>query len=279
MTSLLGVPVRLKNRVIGNLYLTDKIEAVEFTEQDQRLVELFALHAGIAIDNARLHAAVQHLAVIDERERIGKDLHDGIIQRLYAISLSLEDVEELMTADAGEAVLRVDRAIDSVNSAIADLRQFVVGLRTELVDQTDVGALLVALAEQVRQTDAVDIDVDLTSEPVDLSPHARGELLHIVREALSNVARHAHASTARISLASTAEGARIEVSDDGQGFDADRPPPAGHFGLSNMADRAAALGGTMDVSSRRGGGTTIIVTIPTAPSAAVPEDPLREDAR
>ena len=103
MTSLLGVPVRLKNRTIGNLYLTDKLGATEFGEDDQRLVELFALHAGIAIENARLHEAVQHLAVVDERERIGKDLHDGIIQTLYAISLSLEDVPDVMTEDAAEA--------------------------------------------------------------------------------------------------------------------------------------------------------------------------------
>src|SRR5690349_22984278 len=131
MTSLLGVPVRLKNRVIGDLYLTDKVDAVEFSDDDQRLVELFAAHAGIAIENARLHEAVQHLAVVDERERIGKDLHDGIIQTLYGISLSLEDVPEIMIVDAVEAAARVDRAIDTLNAAIADLRQFVVGLRPE----------------------------------------------------------------------------------------------------------------------------------------------------
>jgi GAF domain-containing protein len=129
MTSLLGVPVKLKNRTIGNLYLTDKIDAPEFSDDDQRLVELFAAHAGIAIENARLHEAVQYLAVVDERERIGKDLHDGIIQTLYAIALSLEDVPVLMTEDVAEATVTVDRAIDTLNRAIADLRQFVVGLR------------------------------------------------------------------------------------------------------------------------------------------------------
>jgi signal transduction histidine kinase len=267
MTSLLGVPVRLKNRVIGNLYLTDKVDAAEFSEDDQQLVESFALHAGIAIENARLHAAVQYLAVVDERERIGKDLHDGIIQRLYAIALSLEDVEELMTDQPAEAALRVDRAIDSVNAAIADLRQFLVGLRPVLADRTELGTMLVTLADQVRQVHALDIEVDLPSEPLDLAPDGRGELLQIVREALSNVARHADATRARISLARTADGVRLEVADDGHGFDADRPPGAGHFGLSNMADRAAVLGGRLEVSSRRPGGTTIIVTIPMATSA------------
>jgi signal transduction histidine kinase len=154
-----------------------------------------------------------------------------------------------------------------VNAAIADLRQFLVGLRPVLADRTELGTMLVTLADQVRQVHALDIEVDLPSEPLDLAPDGRGELLQIVREALSNVARHADATRARISLARTADGVRLEVADDGHGFDADRPPGAGHFGLSNMADRAAVLGGRLEVSSRRPGGTTIIVTIPMATSA------------
>jgi signal transduction histidine kinase len=261
MTSLLGVPVRLKNRTIGNLYLTDKIATEEFSEDDQRLVELFALHAAIAIENARLHEAVQHLAVIDERERIGKDLHDGIIQTLYAISLSLEDVPELMDTDPGEATARVDRGIDTLNGAIADLRHFVVGLRPELVDVTDFGGLLATLAEQVRQNHVVDVRLAIPGERIELSAHARGELLQIAREALSNTARHAHATTARVSVRRDAETLRMEVADDGTGFDTAAAAPGGHLGLANMRDRASRLGGTLEIESGSGG-TTIIVIIP-----------------
>lgn len=261
MRSLLGVPVRLKNRTIGNLYLTDKLTVADFSEDDQRLVELFALHAGIAMENARLHEAVQHLAVVDERERIGKDLHDGIIQTLYAISLSLEDVPDLMDGDRAEASARVDRAIDTLNGAIADLRQFVVGLRPELVDTTDFSGLLVALAEQVRQEHVVDVDLELPHGRVELAPHARGELLHIAREALSNIVRHAHASTAKVSLRHEGAELRLELSDDGAGFDATVVAPSGHLGLTNMRDRASALGGTLEVESAAGG-TTIIVRVP-----------------
>jgi signal transduction histidine kinase len=270
MTSLLGVPVKLKNRTIGNLYLTDKQGGAEFSEDDQRLVELFALHAGIAIENARLHSAVQHLAVVDERERIGKDLHDGIIQGLYGIALSLEDVPHLMTEEPAEAELRVDRAIDALNSAIADLRQFVVGLRPELVDRTDLRGLLAALADQVRQIQIIEVDLVLPDETIALPAHSRGELLHIAREAVSNVARHARASTARVSLRREGERLRLEIADDGQGFDTDGPIPEGHHGLANMRDRAVALGGTLEVASRRPGGTSIIVWIPVVPSATSP---------
>ena len=261
MTSLLGVPIRLKNRAIGNLYLTDKIDAAEFAEDDQRLVELFALHAGIAIENARLHEAVQHLAVVDERERIGKDLHDGIIQTLYSISLSLEDVPELMTEDAGEASATVDRAIDTLNRAIADLRQFIFGLRPEQVDRADFATLLVALAEQVRQNQIVEVEIELPDEPIDVPAHARAELLQIVREALSNIARHARATTARVSLSEADGSLRLEIADDGVGFDQTAAIPRGHLGVANMRDRAAALGGRLELGSS-GRGTTIIVNVP-----------------
>ena len=138
----------VKGRSVGNLYLTDKIGAPEFTEDDQRLVEMFALHAGIAIENARLHEQVQRLAIVEERERIGKDLHDGIIQSLYAVSLSLEDVPDLMAAEPAEAAARVDRAIDALNVSIRDIRNFIFGLRPELVEQ---GGLVGGLATLVNE--------------------------------------------------------------------------------------------------------------------------------
>jgi signal transduction histidine kinase len=270
MTTLLGVPVRLKNRIIGNLYLTDKVEAEEFTDDDQRLVELFAAHAGVAIENARLHEAVQHLAVVDERERIGKDLHDGIIQSLYAISLSLEDVPELMADDASEAVGRVDRAIDSLNAAIADLRQFIVGLRPEHVDRTDFIGLLAMLADQVRRDGVIAVDLDLPDERVDLPAHTRGEILQISREALSNSARHSGASTARVSLRHEDQTLRLVLSDDGSGFDTSLDAPVGHHGLANMRDRAEALGGSLDLRSDETG-TTIIVMVPLADEGGADE--------
>jgi signal transduction histidine kinase len=276
MTSLLGVPVRLKNRTIGNLYLTDKIAAPEFSDDDQRLVELFALHAAIAIENARLHEAVQHLAVIDERERIGKDLHDGIIQTLYAISLSLEDVPELMDADPGEATARVDRGIDTLNGAIADLRHFVVGLRPELVDMTDFSGLLASLAQQVRQNQVVDVQLDLPDQRIELSAHARAELLQIAREALSNVARHAHATTARVLVRRDPGMLRMEVADDGAGFDTASAAPGGHLGLANMRDRASRLGGSLAVESGHHG-TTIIVHVPLGQSTTDRPSDLEEE--
>ena len=267
MHSLLGVPVRLKGRPIGNLYLTDKIDGSVFGDDDQRLVELFALHAAIAIENARLHEAVQRLAVVDERDRIGKDLHDGIIQSLYGIALSLEHVADLVPTDPDDAIERVDRAIDDVNRTIGDLRGLIVGLHDQVPDPTDLGAMLAALAEPLRVRTGLDveldIDTDLGTGSAALGSHGRTELLLIAREALSNVVRHARARSVHVGLAREDGSLRLEVTDDGRGFDPDAVRVSRHFGLSNMRDRAEDLGGSYRSEPRAGGGTRIIVRIPT----------------
>jgi signal transduction histidine kinase len=266
MRSLLGVPVRTGGEPIGNFYLTDKEDADEFGEQDQRLVEMFALHAGIAIQNARLHARVQRLAVIDERIRIGRDLHDGIIQGIYAVALSLEDVPELMAEDAGEASSRVDRAIDRLNTTIGEIRTFIVGLGSDTV-QIAIGARLAGLADEMLLSSgarmALDLDLaDVGEVDARLSQEAATQLLQIAREALSNAIRHSGAPRARLSLRVQDDQAVLSVEDNGRGFDPDRPRGAGHFGLANLRDRAASVGGVIKISSRIGAGTRIIVGLP-----------------
>ena len=118
MHAFLGVPVRVEGRVIGNLYLTEKAGGEPFSEEDEQLVESFARHAGLAIHNARMHEELRQLAVLQERERIAQDLHDGSIQSLYAVSLALEDSEELMRSDPETAAQRIDHAIESIHGTI-----------------------------------------------------------------------------------------------------------------------------------------------------------------
>jgi signal transduction histidine kinase len=270
MRSLLGVPVRIKGRIIGNFYLTDKEAAAEFSDADQRLIELFALHAGIAIENARLHEAVGRIAVIEERDRIGKDLHDGIIPSMYAVSLSLEDMPELMDEDPAEARARVDRAIDSLHDTIRELRGFIFGLRPELVDRTDLVGLLVALTERLHQNSLVEVSLDLPERLAEPPAHVRAELLQIAREAVSNVSRHAGATEATVRLSSNDSRLELEIRDNGRGFEPTTTPPDGHFGLANMRERASALGGTLLVESAAGSGTHIIVRIPVGDRREAP---------
>lgn len=269
MRSFLGVPVRIGVQSIGNFYLTDKEGAPEFGAADQELVEMFALHAGIAIQNARLHQQVQELAVVDERLRISRDLHDGIIQAIYAVALSLEDVPEIIDEDRDDAMSRLDRAIDRLNTTITDIRTFIVGLGPGL------GASLVealtAVATEITAGSRLDLHIEFDgAEGLDgrLSPQATHELIQIAREALSNVARHSGADRASLTLSADpdADVAILTVADDGRGFDAEIRPGAGHFGLANLHDRAAAVGGELEIDSGPGRGTRIIIRLPLTPS-------------
>jgi signal transduction histidine kinase len=263
MTSFLGVPVTAHGVSVGNLYLTDKHGAAEFSVADLRLVELFSRHAGIAIDNARLHAQAGRLAVAEERDRIGRDLHDGIIQSLYAVGLSLEDLPEIMAEAPDEAAERIDGAIESINLAIREIRNFIYGLRPEALDGTQVVAGLAALAEEVRHGGLVDVvaDLDPAADP-GLDARAGSELLNLVREALSNAIRHGSAQRISITLVKGDTESTLAVADDGVGFDLSRPAGSGHHGLANMRARADVVGGRFEIRTAPGEGTLVVVVLP-----------------
>ncbi|HEU4920130.1 MAG TPA: GAF domain-containing sensor histidine kinase [Candidatus Limnocylindrales bacterium] len=271
MTSLLGVPVTIEGRSVGNLYLTNKRGAPEFSEADQHLVEAFALHAGIAIANARMHEQVRALTVIEERERIGRDIHDGIIQALYGIGLSLEDVPELMSEDGQEAASRVERAIDSIHVAIRDLRTFVFGLRPELVEGSSLIGGLAALAEAFRHNTLIEPHVSWPADLVEPSPDVVVELLAIGSEALSNIARHARATNVTIEVRREPSTLVLEVTDDGIGLGDTEIRHPGHHGLANMRERATHVGGRLEVVRAEPKGTRVTVHIPDVPPAEMPQ--------
>jgi signal transduction histidine kinase len=263
MRSFLGVPVLVGGRPIGNFYLTEKRSAAEFSAADQELVEMFAIHAGIAIQNARLHQQVQQLAIVDERLRISRDLHDGIIQGIYAVGLTLEDVPDLMTEEPAEAVARVDRAIDRLHTTIRDIRTFIVGLGADAGEDSLASALADISTELQPDGFEVRLDVQDAAELAGrLSVQASHELLQIAREALSNVVRHSGAQRASISLRRDGDEALLRVEDDGRGFDPKGTVGRGHFGLANLHDRAASVSGALEIDSEPGKGTRIIVRLP-----------------
>ncbi|MBW3633308.1 MAG: GAF domain-containing sensor histidine kinase [Chloroflexi bacterium] len=265
MDSFLGVPVTVKGGVVGRLYLTNKQDAPEFSADDQALVETFALHAGIAIENARLHEQVQRLAVVDERDRISRDLHDSVIQSIYAVTLSLDDVPELVGEAPEEARQRVDDAIDALHGVIRDIRNFIFGLRPLLVDAGSLLDGLRALAEELRRNTTTEVEV--VGEEVDgLSVEVVAELLSITREALANIARHSGAKNASIRLTMPHRMIRLEIADDGRGLDPNVAIGRGHHGLDNIRARAEALRGDLDIQSGVDAGARIIVTLPHAGS-------------
>ncbi|MEP7158892.1 MAG: GAF domain-containing sensor histidine kinase [Chloroflexota bacterium] len=262
MHSFLGVPVRSKGHSIGNVYLTNKRGGGPFGDSDLRLVEMFALHAGIAMDNARLHEEIGRLAIVDERQRISQDLHDSIIQSLYAISLSLEDLPEIIAEDQAEGAARADRAIDGIHGTIRDIRNFIMGLQPELLAEAGVGSGLQTLAAEFHANTLMDLELnvqpDLPELPHDLGAH----ILAITREGLSNIARHSQATRASIELARRDGVLRLIISDNGRGFDTEAARSPRQHGLGNLGARAEALGGGMTLTSEEGAGTRLEVQIP-----------------
>jgi signal transduction histidine kinase len=264
MTSFLGVPIRVREEVFGNLYLTDKRSAEVFTDVDEELVVGLAGAAGVAIENARLSRRVRELALAEDRERIARDLHDTVIQRLFATGMSLQSTTRLVRTDATAAVGRIEQAIDDLDVTIKDIRTAIFGLEQHLAPPT---GLRVAVLATVRDAAAVlgfeprvvlDGPID-TTVPTPIAD----ELVTTLREALSNVARHARATAVDVEV-TVGTDVLVRVQDDGVGL-AGAERPAGH-GMRNMAERAARLGGTFATTGAADGGTIVTWRVPLATS-------------
>ena len=262
MHSLLGVPVRSRGETIGNLYLTNKETAPVFDADDQALVERFALHAAIAIENARLHETVGRLAIVEERQRISQELHDSIIQSLYAISLSLEDLPDVITEDPAEGAARADKAIDGIHATIRDIRNFIMGLQPELLSGADLVTGMQTLAAEFRANTLIDLELTIDPGLPQLPRDHEAHVLAITREALSNIARHSNATRAAINLAATNGMAMLIVGDNGRGFDIEAARSSRQRGLGNLRARAEQSGGRLTLASEEGIGTRVTAELP-----------------
>jgi signal transduction histidine kinase len=260
MRSFLGVPIRVRDDVFGNLYLTDKTTGEEFTDEDEELVVGLAAAAGVAIENARLLSRVNDLAILEDRERIARDLHDTVIQRLFATGLSLQGTLRLVEGDPSAAVRRIESAVDDLDLTVKHIRSAIFGLETSRPGGHGVRDQVVALLREVSRPLGFEPRV-LFEGPVDgaVDRKVAAELLASMREALSNVARHAKASMVEVSVLVGAD-ITMRVVDDGLGLP-DGEPSAGN-GLRNMTARATDLGGSLSVTSRPEGGTVLEWRVP-----------------
>ncbi|MFV2064841.1 MAG: GAF domain-containing sensor histidine kinase [Chloroflexota bacterium] len=261
MTSFLGVPVHIEGRAIGNLYLADKEGPGGFSEEDERLVESFARHAGLAIHNARMREGLRQMTILEERERIAQDLHDGSIQSLYAVGLSLEDTEELMRTDPAQAAERIDHAIESIHAIIGGIREFIMGLDADARAAVDLLAGLSELTAEFEQRTLINVDLAIDPKAA-LSPDETQQLVQLTREALSNVARHAEATNVVVRVEDRRDHLRLTINDDGHGFDTGEKRSSGHHGLANMRARAESLGGRLSVASDHHGTEVVVETRP-----------------
>jgi signal transduction histidine kinase len=265
MTSFLGVPIRALNRQLGQSYLTDKVDAPQFTADDERIIQMLAAYAAAAIQNARLHENTHRLAVLEERERIGMDLHDGIIQSIYGVGLSLESALHSFEEDPQEAKSRVEHSIESLNQAIRDLRAYILDLRPHQMGKEGLLSGLNRLISEFRANTLATVHLTGTDQELQDLPESHSMVLfHICQEALANAAKHAKAKQVDISLWSTEERVLMEIHDNGKGFEMETMNATIGHGLANMQTRARSIGGDVDISSVLGEGTTVLAWVPRA---------------
>jgi len=261
MHSFLGVPIRVRDEVFGNLYLTEKQGAAEFSEDDEELVVALAGAAGVAIENARLHQRLEQLAVLGERERIARDLHDTVIQRLFATGMGLQGL--VGRIESPDLRVRLQQAVDELDDTIREIRISIFALEAREAERDGLRARVLALATESTATLGFEPKVQMDG-PLDAAadPATGEELLKTLREALSNVARHAAASAVDVRLSAGSGSITLRVADNGVGLAGDAP--RGH-GLDNMEARAEALGGFCDFTSQPGGGLVVTWRVPSSP--------------
>jgi len=267
MRSLLGVPIAFQGEILGDLYLTDKLnpagKVTAFSEQDQQLLEMFATQAAIAIKNAQFHRQSQQLTLLQERDRFGMDLHDGIIQSIYGVGLSLESALHSFEEDPEDAKRRVHHSIESLNQAIRDLRAYILDLRPRQMGSEGLMSGLNRLITEFRANTLATVQLTGTDHELQELPQPRSmALFHIGQEALANIAKHARATQVDISLWCTDERVLMEIRDNGKGFEMEKMNATIGHGLANMQTRARSVGGDVDISSVVGEGTTVLAWVP-----------------
>lgn len=270
MRSFLGVPIRHVGRQLGQIYLTNKRSAPAFSDDDQTIIETLASYAAAALANARLldklrrgESQLRRLVVLEERDRIGMDLHDGVIQDIYAVGLTLEHARLLLRENPAKAEERIAQAVDGLNNTIRDIRTYILDLRPrKLIEEN----LMDGLRRLVDEFSANSLVKTVLQGPADdqmlLPESAALTLFHICQETLANVGKHAHARHVKVTVWKTGGRALLEVEDDGRGFDTARASQTIGHGLANMHTRAEHAGGEIEITSEPGRGTTVLVWVP-----------------
>jgi signal transduction histidine kinase len=267
LKDFLGMPIIDGDEILGELFLANKLEPGGFTAEDEELLRLLAAHAAIALVNARLYERSRELSIVEERNRIARELHDAVTQKLFSLRLTADAAATVVDRDPAAAAAQLETVRRLAADAAGELRSIVDGLRP--VDLAGDG-LDVALRKQVELLDRVHAaSVRFTGSPVPRLTPAREEAVYrAAQEALHNALRHGDPSAVTVDLRTEGGKVVLRVDDDGRGFD---PGPAStapalaarRLGLASMRERAMAVGGTLKITSAPGAGTSVRLEVPT----------------
>jgi signal transduction histidine kinase len=268
MRSFLGVPIVARDEVIGAFYLTEKEGVDDFDELDQELIELLAAHAAIAITNARLYERSRELSILSERNRLALELHDVVSQKLFSLNLSADAAATLLDRDTAAARAQLERVRELGRESLAELRSLILGLRPADLETHGLEGALRKEVEMLARVHGIELELqaDCPGPPTgeaDGDAERELEVLRIAHEALHNAVRHAAAQHVVVRLDGRGDTLAVDVTDDGIGFDPEDPElRSHHLGLTSMEERARELGGTLALTSRRGGGTRVRLEVP-----------------
>ncbi|MFC4010922.1 GAF domain-containing sensor histidine kinase [Nonomuraea purpurea] len=257
MKDFLGVPISDGDEVLGIIFLANKRTPGGFTQADQDLLTLFAAHAAIALTNARLYENGRELAMLEERNRMARELHDAVTQKLFSLRLTAQAASSMLDKAPGKAGAELERVQRLAGEALSELRAIIVELRPAELDRH---GLAETLRKHVRLLDRlhparVAFECD---ELPPLDPAMEVAVLRVAQEALHNALRHSGADQVTVRLAFEGKRLALTVHDDGEGFDQGE---SRGLGMVSMRDRAESVGGVMAVDSAPGNGTTVRVEV------------------
>lgn len=259
------IPLLARGSVVGVMSVATRQDRC-ISDREVQLLMAIGSWAGITIENARLHRQARRLAVLEERERIGMDLHDGIIQSIYGVGLALDYARMALDEDPKQARLKIEQSIEALNSTIRDIRSYILDLRPRQFLGEDLNKGLQRLVDEFNaNTEAQAILVVPENGLVNFSAQNAKALFHICQEALANIAKHSDATEAEVRLWSAKDRVLLEVADNGAGFDLNKMSVTLGHGLSNMHTRARKVGGDVEITSYPGEGTTVLAWVPRQP--------------
>jgi two-component system sensor histidine kinase DevS len=259
---MICLPMRSGQKIMGVMNVAMRNDD-PIDEPSVQLLEAVATWAGLAIENARLHENARRLAVLEERDRIGMDLHDGIIQSIYGVGLSLDNALHTLDEDSDIAKVRIKESIEGLNQAIRDIRAYILDLRPRQLGNDGLMDGLKRLVTEYRAHTFAEVSLTGPKGGLNHLPQTNSlALFHICQETLANAAKHSGAKRVEINLWATSDRVMMEIHDDGKGFDLEKMAMTIGHGLSNMQTRARSVGGEVDITSVIGDGTTILAWVP-----------------
>jgi len=262
--TMLCVPLRTADDIIGCIALSNT-QRRDYQPQELELVQALARQLSLAIQLTRLAEQGKQSAVLEERNRMARDIHDTLAQGFTGIIVQLEAAEDIFRENADGASAHILRAKSLARESLAEARRSVWALRPRVLEASDLAGALRHLANELIKGTRMQVKFSAWGAARRLPPETENNLLRIGQEALTNVLKHAQASMVGVELAFEEESVQLSILDDGQGFDPEVKTTGRGFGLVSMRERARAIGGELTLLSRAGGGTQVLVAVPLAP--------------